>query len=66
MYDITAFLVKHIFKVPNGILRLYAAVCSVGQHAVDSLARWYIEHKLRSSLSESNLAYLIILLEGLS
>lgn len=58
------FPVKYIFKVPSGVLKLYAAICSVGQQAVDSFARLYIEHKLKTSLCQSNLAYLIKLLEG--
>lgn len=58
------FSVKYILKVPNEVLRLYAAVCSVGQQAVDSLAHFYIERKLKAALSHQNLAYIVNLLES--
>lgn len=58
------FSVKYILKVPNGVLKLYAAICSVGQQAVDSLAHFYIEHKLKSALSHHNLAHIVNLLES--
>lgn len=53
-----------MFKVPHGVLKLYAAICSVGQQAVDSLLRLYIEYKLKNILTQSNLAHLVALLEG--
>lgn len=55
---------KYILKVPHGILKLYAAVCSVGQQAVDSLAHFYVEHKLKAALSQHNLTQLINVLES--
>lgn len=40
------------------------AICSVAQQAIESTFRLFIERKLKSLLSDSNLAYLIKLLEG--
>lgn len=57
-------LVKNIFRVPLGLLKVYVALCSVAQQLIDLFAKVLIEKKLKSGLSESNLAYLIGLLEG--
>ncbi|XP_072378466.1 sorting nexin-14-like isoform X1 [Diabrotica undecimpunctata] len=57
------YLMKNIFKIPNGILRLYASICSIAQQFVDLCARTIIEKKIKSSLNQSNLAYLIKQLE---
>ncbi|XP_031347622.1 sorting nexin-14-like isoform X2 [Photinus pyralis] len=57
------YLLKHIFKIRKGILKLFAAVCSVAQEAVEKLSRHYIDRKLRTSLSQSNLRDLVVLLE---
>lgn len=55
---------KHILKIRHSVLRLFAAICSVAQQAVESMCRIYIDHKLKSSLSQTNLSDLIVLLEG--
>ncbi|KAK4877057.1 hypothetical protein RN001_009563 [Aquatica leii] len=57
------YLMKHIFKIRNSVLRLFAAVCNVGQELVEKIIRLYIDRKLRSSLSQSNLRDLVVLLE---
>nr|CAH7759735.1 unnamed protein product [Callosobruchus chinensis] len=57
------YLLKQIFKVPNGILRLYAAICSVAQNLVDLSCKIMIDRKLKSGLCQSNLTYLIKQLE---
>ncbi|XP_028141747.1 sorting nexin-14 isoform X2 [Diabrotica virgifera virgifera] len=57
------YLMKNIFKIPNGLLRLYASICSIAQQFVDLCARTIIEKKIKSSLNQSNLAYLIKQLE---
>ncbi|CAG9861895.1 unnamed protein product [Phyllotreta striolata] len=57
------YLLKNVFKIPYGLLRLYASVCSIGQYFVDMSARILIEKKIRSGLCHSNLTYLIKQLE---
>ncbi|XP_074032931.1 sorting nexin-14 isoform X2 [Leptinotarsa decemlineata] len=57
------YFLKHVFKVHNGFLKIYASICSVAQHIVDTTSRIMIERTLKSNLSQSNLAYLIRLLE---
>lgn len=46
------------------VLKAYAAVCALAGDLAESLCGWYISKQLRSSLSHSNIAYLIGLLEG--
>lgn len=58
------FSVKHIFKAPEVFLRFYAAICTVAQNLVDLISRLIISRKLKSGLTQSNLAYLIKLLES--
>ncbi|KAF7270619.1 hypothetical protein GWI33_016415 [Rhynchophorus ferrugineus] len=58
------YLFKNIFRIPLGLLKVYVALCSVAQQLIDLFAKILIEKKLKSGLSESNLAYLIGLLEG--
>ncbi|KAF5269937.1 hypothetical protein FQR65_LT05736 [Abscondita terminalis] len=57
------YLMKHIFKIRNSVLRLFAAVCNVAQELVEKVIRLYIDRKLRSSLSQQNLRDLVVLLE---
>lgn len=57
------YLMKNVFKMPNGILRLYASICSIAQNFVDLSAKTVIDKKIKSSLNQSNLAYLIRQLE---
>ncbi|KAG5876709.1 hypothetical protein JTB14_038026 [Gonioctena quinquepunctata] len=59
------YFLKHIFKIHDGFLKVYASVCSVAQHIFDMTSRILIERSLKSNLSQSNLAYLIGLLEGI-
>ncbi|KAK5642032.1 hypothetical protein RI129_008199 [Pyrocoelia pectoralis] len=58
------YLLRHIFKIRKSILKLFAAICSVGQEAVEKISEFYIERKLRTSLSQSNLRDLVVLLEA--
>lgn len=55
-----------IFKVRYVVLKMYAAVCSIIGDTIESLCQIYIDKQLRSSLSQSNIAYLVSLLEGMS
>lgn len=55
---------KYVFKFPQCLLRFYAAICSVAQDAVEAFSSVFIERKLKSNLSSTNLAYLVQLLEG--
>lgn len=55
---------KYVFKLPHYLLRLYAAMCSVAQEAVEAFSSAFIERKLKHSLSPPNLTYLVQLLEG--
>ncbi|XP_018573959.1 sorting nexin-14 isoform X2 [Anoplophora glabripennis] len=57
------YLLKHIFTIPNGLLKIYVSLCCVAQQLVDFSCRLFIEHKLKSNLTHSNLAFLIRLLE---
>ncbi|XP_017774101.1 PREDICTED: sorting nexin-14-like isoform X2 [Nicrophorus vespilloides] len=57
------YLLKHIFKVHTAILKLYVAVCSVGQQAIESMSRIFIDRKIKSALPQSTLAFLIKELE---
>ncbi|XP_966626.3 sorting nexin-14 isoform X1 [Tribolium castaneum] len=57
------YLLKYVFKLPHYLLRLYAAICSVAQEAVEAFSSAYIERRLKHSLSPSNLTYLVQLLE---
>ncbi|CAG9818827.1 unnamed protein product [Phaedon cochleariae] len=63
--DSAFYLLKHIFKIPNGILKLYASICSVAQYVVEMTSRLFIERTIKSNLSQSNLAHLIKLLEDI-
>ncbi|XP_030750868.1 sorting nexin-14-like isoform X2 [Sitophilus oryzae] len=58
------YLFKNIFKVPIVFLKLYVAVCSVAQQLIDLFSKIIIEKKLKTALCQSNLAFLIGLLEG--
>lgn len=53
-----------IFKVRTVVLKMYAAVCSLVGDTVESLCQIYIDKQLMSSLSQSNMAHLVSLLEG--
>ncbi|KRT81497.1 hypothetical protein AMK59_5264 [Oryctes borbonicus] len=57
------YILKHTFKVSYSILKLYTAVCNVAQHAFESLCKMFIEKKIKSALSQNNLAVLIEQLE---
>ncbi|XP_057664607.1 sorting nexin-14-like isoform X1 [Diorhabda carinulata] len=57
------YLMKNVFKIPEGILRLYASVCGIAQNFVDLTAKTAIDKKIKSNLNQSNLAYLIRQLE---
>lgn len=60
------FSVRYVFNAPNGFLKLYASVCSIGGHLVDMIFKVVVEQKLKACLSQSNLAYLIRQLEGMN
>ncbi|KAJ8911435.1 hypothetical protein NQ315_005968 [Exocentrus adspersus] len=55
--------IKHIFNIPNGFLKIYISLCCVAQQIVDSAFHLLIGHKLKTSLSQYNLAILVRLLE---
>ncbi|CAG9770654.1 unnamed protein product [Ceutorhynchus assimilis] len=58
------YLFKNVFKVHYVPLKIYVAICSVGQQLIDLLSKILIDRKIRSGLTQHNLAYLIGLLEG--
>ncbi|XP_060535701.1 sorting nexin-14-like isoform X2 [Cylas formicarius] len=57
------YLLRNIFKVPTGALKIYVAVCAVAQPVVDFVVKLLIDRKVRSGLSQANLAVLVGLLE---
>ncbi|CAH0546449.1 unnamed protein product [Brassicogethes aeneus] len=57
------YLMKFIFKVPHSILQIYAMFCNSCGVLIDFVLKRYIDYKLKSSLSQTNLAHLIGLLE---
>lgn len=58
------FSVKHIMKVNNVILKLYMAFCNVAHEFVEYISTIFIKYILKKGLSQTNLTYLIKLLEG--
>ncbi|KAH1008819.1 sorting nexin-14 isoform X1 [Dendroctonus ponderosae] len=57
------YLFRQVFKINNVVLRIYVAICSVMQKLVDLFAKLVIETKIKTMLTQHNLAHLIRLLE---
>lgn len=56
---------KHIFRVPEPLLKFYVCICRVAQQAVESMCRMLIDRSIKSALDQPTLAFLIKELEGM-
>ncbi|XP_065162082.1 sorting nexin-14-like isoform X2 [Atheta coriaria] len=61
--DAGFYLLKHIFRVPEPLLKFYVCICRVAQQAVESMCRMLIDRSIKSALDQPTLAFLIKELE---
>ncbi|XP_025833224.1 sorting nexin-14 isoform X2 [Agrilus planipennis] len=57
------YLFKHVFKVPQSVLKLYVAFCIVSQTTTEAIFESFVDYKIKHLLSESNIVHLIHILE---